>query len=44
MGAKISFINIDLNEKIYIEQIKLFVKNDKKISACKLRKFIYDLK
>ena len=44
MDVKITFLNGDLDEEIYMEQPEGFIKKGKENWACKLKKFIYDLK
>ena len=43
MDVKYAFRNGDLEEEVYIEQPKGFLRNDEKI-VCKLKKALYGLK
>ncbi|KAK3014288.1 hypothetical protein RJ639_008011, partial [Escallonia herrerae] len=44
MDVKTTFLNGDLNEEIYIEQLERFVAPDHKRKVCKLVKSLYGLK
>ena len=44
MDVKIIFLNRDLDEEIYMEQLEGFIEKGKENWACKLKKSIYGLK
>lgn len=44
MDVKITFLNVELEEDIYMEQSKEFVQKGKKYLVCKLKKSLYRLK
>lgn len=44
MDVKIMFLNIDIDETIYMMQPKYFVSRDPKNMICKLKKSIYGIK
>lgn len=44
MDVKTTFLHGDLDEEIYVKPTKGFIVKGKKELACKLKKYIYDLK
>ena len=44
MNVKITFLNGDLEEEVYMDQPKGFVSPRKENLVCKLKKSIYELK
>jgi hypothetical protein len=44
MDVKSSFLNGDLEEEVYVEQPKGFLRVDKKDYVCRLKKALYGLK
>jgi hypothetical protein len=44
MDVKITFLNGDLNEKVYIEQLEGFILLENEKEVCKLIKSLYGLK
>ena len=44
MDVKTSFLNGDIEEKVYIEQPDGFVTHEKESHVCKLKKALYGLK
>ena len=44
MGVKTAFLNVEIDETIYMEQPKNFVTRDPKSMVCKLKKSLYGLK
>ena len=44
MDVKIAFLNGELEEEIYTEQLKGYITNDQERKVCKLKKSIYRLK
>ena len=44
MDVKTTFLNGDLDEEIYLDQLQGFVVQGQESKVCKLRKSLYDLK
>ena len=44
MDVKTAFLNGDLEENVYMAQLKGFVMEEKERLGCRLKKFIYGLK
>ena len=44
MDVKIAFLNVKIEEEVYIEQLEGFVTHGKKTHVCKLKKTLYGLK
>ena len=44
MDVKTAFLNGDLDEEIYMDQLEGFVEFGQESKVCKLTKFLYDLK
>ena len=44
LDVKTTFLHGDLQEQIYMEQLKGFVESDQEHLVCRLRKSLYDLK
>jgi len=44
MDVKMTFLNEDINETIYMVPLENFVSGNPKSMVCKLKKFIYDFK
>ena len=44
MDVKLSFLNGELEEEVYIEQPKIFPLIEEKDMACRLKKALYGLK
>ena len=44
MDAKTTFLNVELDEEIYMDQLDGFVINGKENNVCKLSKSLYSLK
>ena len=44
MDIKVAFLNEDLNEKLYIEQLEGFIVSRQENKVCKLVKSLYGLK
>ena len=44
MDVKLAFINVNIEEKVYIEQLEGFLLSKNKDYMCKLKKTLYGLK